>query len=263
MLIFACICAGVAFMSTRIVKESHKKASRRSEYAVFDSIMAKQTDLGESELIKEFKEQRIRELHRHFHHLPDVKEIDSQHQSQCLMCHSLLPHSKNEKIRVMMNMHSDFLNCETCHYKKEKESIQYLWYDMGIDNEITRGPQLGIRYDSETGMLEGMDNHISKITPQLVVGQKKEIAFMPQSHPMAEDYIKVKDKLTSGQRDQAKKKFHGDIDGKGWACKDCHKESGVLDLRALGFAERRIKEIENLEVVGMYDKYEVFYLPKW
>ena len=262
-ILFLGVCAGVVFLSTRIVEKSHEKASRRSEYAVLDHIQSQQVDLGDSELVKEFNEQLIRELHRHFHHLPDIEEIDTIHQSQCLMCHSLLPHSKNEKIRVMLNMHSDFLNCETCHYKKEQDSIEYKWFDMGIDNEITRGSKFGTQYDPDTGMLQGTDNHISKITPVRKREGPPEIIFMSQGHQMAADYIQVKDKLTSGQREQAKKKFHGEIDSKGWDCRECHKKEGVLDLNPLGFSKRRINEVENLEIVGMYDRYEVFHLPNW
>jgi hypothetical protein len=40
-------------------------------------------------------------------------------------------------------------------------------------------------------------------------------------------------------------------------------KEGVLNLAALGFSERRTREIENLEIVGMFDKYEVFHLPRW
>jgi hypothetical protein len=255
--------AVVVIVSNRLVEISGEKASRRSEYAVMDRLTSRQTDAGDSALVKEFNEQVIRELHRHFHHLPEVKEIDTGHQSQCLMCHSLLPHSKNEKIRVMLNMHSDFLNCETCHYQKQRDQIRYRWFDMGIDNDITRGSKFGTHYDEETGLLDGTENHISKITPALGQGDKSEILFMAQSHPMAQDYIQVKDRLTPGQREQAKKKFHGGIESKGWACRECHKKEGVLDLGALGFSERRAREIENLEIVGMFDKYEVFHLPKW
>jgi hypothetical protein len=261
--LFAAVAAGVVFAASRLVEVSGEKSSRRSEYAVLDHILERQADAGDSELVKDFNEQVIRELHRHFHHLPDVKEIDPAHQSQCLMCHSLLPHSKNEKIRVMLNMHSDFLNCETCHYQKQQEDVAHTWFNMGIDDETTRGARFGTHYDEETGLLEGTNNHISKITPVLNGGDKEEILFMSQSHPMALDYIGVKDRLTPGQREQAKKKFHGKIEDKGWDCRECHKPQGVLDLQALGFSERRAREIENLEIVGMFDKYEVFYLPKW
>jgi hypothetical protein len=263
-LVFLAISSLVVLLSIRIVKMGREKASHKSEFMTIERLRSRQTDeMSKSTLVKEFNEQRIRQLHERFHHLPVEPEIDTPHLSQCLMCHSLLPHSKNERIRVMMNMHSDFLNCETCHYKKERDTISYAWYDMGIDNEITAGPKFGIGYDPVTGMLEGTDNHISKITPVRAVDGKKEVLFMPQSHPMAEDYLAIKDKLNPGQREVAKKKFHGEIDGKGWACRDCHREKGILSLQDLGFSDKRIQEIEHLEIVGLFDKYEIFHLPQW
>ena len=263
-LFFVAVLAAVVVLSNRLVEVSQKRASRRSEFSVIERVRSERADvMDKSELVKEFKEQSIREMHERFHHLPAVQEIDSQYQSQCLMCHSLLPHSKNERIRVMMNMHSDFLNCETCHDQKDHGSLQYFWYDMGIENDITRGPKFGTDYDPETGMLAGMGNHISKITPARYLGEQKEVLFMSQSHPTAKDYLLVRDKLTPGERDVAKNRFHGEIEGKGWACKECHKSEGVLDLKSLGFSEPRITELENLEIVGLFEKYEVFHLPKW
>ena len=206
--LFLLIASGVVIASNQLVKVSREKASRKSEFAVIERIQLEQMDeMSKSVLVKEFTEQRIREIHEHFHHLPDIEEIDLAHQSQCLMCHSLLPHSKNERIRVMMNMHSDFLNCETCHYKKDVDTLEYSWFNMGIDNELTRGPKFGTHYDPETGMLQGMKNHISKITPARHVGNKEELLFMPQGDPMAQDYLRVKDILAPGDRDVAKKRF--------------------------------------------------------
>ena len=262
--LFLLVAAGVAVGSNRLVHVSREKASRKSEFAVIERMqlerMGKKDETG---FVKEFREQRIREMHEHFHHLPDFEELDREHQSQCLMCHSLLPHSKNERIRVMMNMHSDFLNCETCHYKKDHETITYSWYDMGIDDETTRGPKFGTHYDEATGMLEGTKNHISKITPTLHVAGQEELLFMSQDHPMARDYLRVKDDLTPGDREVAKKRFHGEIDGKGWACNECHRKDGILNFEELGFSERRREELENLEIVGLFEKYEVFHLPRW
>jgi hypothetical protein len=262
--LFFLVAAGVVIGSNHLVDISRRKASKKSEFAVIERIqLERMGQADKSALVQEFKEQRIRELHEHFHHLPDIEELDQEHQSQCLMCHSLLPHSKNERIRVMMNMHSDFLNCETCHYKKDPETIRYAWHDMGIDNELTRGPKFGTHYDEVTGMLEGTKNHISKITPIRRVDGREEVLFMSQRDPMAKDYLRVKDELTPGDREVAKKRFHGEIDSKGWACHECHRREGVLTLRELGFSERRVEELENLEIVGLFEKYEVFHLPKW
>ena len=264
LVLFLLIASGMVIASNYLLKVSEEKASRKSEFAVIERIQREQLDeMSTSGLVKEFAEERIREIHEHFHHLPDIEEVDLEHQSQCLMCHSLLPHAKNERIRVMMNMHSDFLNCETCHYKKGGDSLEHVWYNMGIDTELTGGPKFGTHYDPATGMLQGMKNHISKITPVRRVEGKEELLFMPQGHPMAQDYLLVKDKLSPGDRDVAKKKFHGEIDSKGWDCRECHRKDGVLSLKDLGFSDRRMQELENLEIVGLFEKYEVFHLPKW
>ncbi|MEW6441531.1 MAG: hypothetical protein AB1640_11415 [bacterium] len=262
---FAAVLGGVVLLSDWLVKASQKRASRKSEFAVIERVQSRQLGVTDkSDLVRQFREESIREVHEHFHHLPSLREAEPQHQSQCLMCHSLLPHSKNERIRVMMNMHSDFLSCETCHYKAERESLRYIWYDLATGMEVTQGPRFGTGYDPETGMLSGAEDHRSKITPVRVREGRREPVFMSQDDPVARDYLLVRDHLTPGQRELAKNRFHGQIDGKGWTCKECHRAAGgVLDLQGLGFEARRIQDLESLEVVGLFEKYDVFYLPKW
>lgn len=261
--LFIAIFIGVVRFVDYTIRKSEEKASRRSEYAVIEQLKAREARDGDEGRVYSFREEQIRELHRHFHQLPEIQEIDEANQSQCLMCHGWVPHRKNEKIRVMMNMHTDFLNCETCHLKKDSHSLHYIWFDMGIDNEITRGPKFGVRYDPESGLLEGIDNHISKITPVRLSEGREDVVFMAQSHPEAAEYLRVEERLTKKEKEEAAKKFHGDIDKKGRECRNCHTKEGLIDFDSLGFSERRARELENLEIVGMFEKYDVFHLPNW
>ncbi|MCK5924846.1 MAG: hypothetical protein KAG10_03035, partial [Methylococcales bacterium] len=47
----------------------------------------------------------------------------------CNGCHLPLPHSKSLRTRAFMNMHSEYIACESCHFKPKKTRLEYRWYD--------------------------------------------------------------------------------------------------------------------------------------
>jgi len=214
----------------------------------------------ESPILKEFKQHQKAEEHRHFHHLVNYPEIPEDRRPVCFICHSKLPHSKTKKIRAMLNMHTNFFACETCHLEiNPGESVTYKWYSPVEDNP--KGPFFGTSYDPETGELVMVDDRFSKIAPFYM----KNGALVPTIHmqqgEMARDYVKVRDQLTPEQREGITKKFHVDILPKGPECQTCHASNGILDFKKLGFSQKRIVDLENLSIKGMITKYDEFYLP--
>ena len=51
---------------------------------------------------------------------------------------------------------------------------------------------------------------------------------------------------------------------KGRFCSRCHTEEkkSYLPFRALGFSDRRISDVTNLNIIGLVEKYKTFYMPK-
>ena len=47
--------------------------------------------------------------------------------SSCRVCHPLYPHSNNNKVRALVNMHTGFMLCEVCHLKKENLKNFSIW----------------------------------------------------------------------------------------------------------------------------------------
>ncbi|MCK5427721.1 MAG: hypothetical protein KAJ34_08500, partial [Thermodesulfovibrionia bacterium] len=168
---------------------------------------------------------------------------------------------KNKKVRALLNMHTQFSVCETCHIEEQKGiPIVYKWYNPLQDSP--EGPFFGTAYDRETGNLVEVEDQLSKIAPYLKIGDTLESAIQIQDAPLAIDYMKVRDRLTPEQRDNVKKKFHVNIKPKGHECKTCHSKKGILDFRKLKFAENRVVDLEQLNIAGMITKYQKFYIPK-
>jgi len=205
---------------------------------------------------------RLEELeeHNHFHIEVDYKQIPDDQRTVCFLCHSDFPHKKNKKVRALMNMHTQYFVCETCHIRDDDNmEIVYKWYSPFEENPS--GPFFGTSYDPETGNLVEVEDKLSKIAPYFKKGDALESAIQMQDAPLARDYMKIRDKLTPEQRDGVKMKFHENVKPKGYDCKACHEKNGILDFKDLGFAENRISDLEQLNVKGMLTKYEEFYLP--
>ena len=222
--------------------------------------LLKKIQKKESPTLIALKKHKEAEEHRHFHHLVDVPQPPEEFRPTCFICHSDLPHNKTKKIRAMLNMHSNYLACETCHLgKKEGETVVYKWYSPVEKNP--QGPFFGTAYDPVTGELKRVNDHFAKIAPFYEEnGNLTSIVHM-QDAPLAKDFVKIRDQLTPEQRKDGTKRFHIDILAKGPDCQACHSTNGILDFKALGFSPKRSVDIEELNIMGIITKYDEFYLP--
>jgi hypothetical protein len=214
----------------------------------------------QSAILKEAKRLEDLEKHRHFHNIISFPQAPENVRSVCFICHSDYPHSKKKKVRSLLNMHTQYFVCESCHIKeKEGAKIVYKWYNPL--NENPSGPFFGTSYDPETGNIAKVKDLLSKIVPYFKTEDTIESAMQMQDAPLAQDYMKVRDKLTPEQRDGVKNKFHVNIKPKGYDCNACHSQKSILDFKKLGFAENRIEDLEQLNIKGLMTKYRKFYLP--
>jgi hypothetical protein len=213
-----------------------------------------------SAVLEEAKRLQEMEIHRHFHNTVEFPKLAENKRPACYICHSDYPHVKNKKIRSLLNMHTQFFVCETCHIKKSDETtVVYKWYNP--NDKDPSEPFFGTRYDPDTGRLATGSDLLSKIAPFFEKGDQLVSAIQEQDAPLARDFVEVRDSLTPEQRDVFKMKFHGNIKPKGYECEVCHSKTGVLDFNALGFTADRTVDLQEMNIKGMITKYEVFHLP--
>ena len=214
--------------------------------------------LDEAQRLEEF------ERHRHFHNVAaEPPQLPENLRPTCFICHSDLPHSKSKRIRALMNIHTQFFVCETCHIKeKPGATIVYKWYNPLDANPP--GPFYGTSYDPDSGSLSLGKDLISKIAPYFKSEKEGKIspATQVQDAPLAKDFMKVRQRLSPEQREGIKNKFHENIKPKGHDCKKCHTRNSILDFEQLGFVENRIANLKQLVVVDMIRKYDSWYLPE-
>lgn len=198
--------------------------------------------------------------HQRFHHTVPIPQAPEALRPTCYICHSNLPHEKIKKIRAMLNMHTNYLTCETCHLKKNKgETVIYKWYSPV--EKHPKGPFFGTSYNPESGELEMVHTHFSSIAPFYEKNGKLTPVVQMQDADLAKDFVKIRDRLTPAQRKTATRRFHVDILAKGPACQTCHSTKGILDFKALGFSAKRTVDLEQLNIKGIITKYDEFYLP--
>jgi len=238
------------------------------------TLLEKHKAQTKSQILDEAQRLVEMEKHSHFHNFPvEYPRLPRNIQPVCFICHSDFPHTKSKRIRSLMNMHTQFFTCETCHIKeKPNHEIVYKWYNPLDEN--TKGPFFGTSYNLQTGSLLEGDDQIAKITPFFSsVPENKNSGLsqnldnllsviQSQDTPFAKDFIKIRDRLSPEEREGIKNKFHQTIKPKGHNCKDCHTENSILNFKHLGFSKNRTNYLKSLEILGMLSHYDDFYLPE-
>lgn len=189
--------------------------------------------------------------HNRFHMLDGALAQPEPFHPLCTNCHGTYPHSKEKKVRSLLNFHNGFMACAVCHVRKAADDRDYsfVWVDR----------QTGLMATSVKG---GFGKYPAKIFPIQVTAKGQKRLFRPVSEKAAEEFLRLKDKFSPDQMAQAKIKLHEGISKKPVFCTECHKKDGYIDFAELGFPKNRIDHLTSTEVAGMIGNYETFYLPE-
>lgn len=219
------------------------------------------TPVEESKLLREVAFQEYAERKKHFHNLLPESPIEEK-QPVCYYCHGNMPHKREKFIRVMMNMHTQFVGCMTCHVRDvDEKDIVLKWYNYSQIKVV--GKPFGLSYDPKSGRLGETDDVYSRIVAFVKTGGEEKMLEIPEYEPMAQDFIKIRDRLTTEEQGRVKNKFHANVAPKGRFCSRCHTDESesYIPYRSLGFSDSRISDLTGLNIVGIVTKYKEFYIP--
>lgn len=220
----------------------------------------------ESELLAQLNEQRFTERMRHFHNVPETNLVELGKKQACFYCHGDYPHSKTQMIRTLLNMHTQFIGCMTCHTDEKKipESTYTLDWLNSSGIEVT-GPPYGSSIDEDTGLLVKTDDYYSKIVVYGGEGDENRLLELTENNKEVQEFAKLaaEGKLSEKDKEGLKRRFHVMIRNKGRRCSRCHtlEEKSYIPFRDLGFSDQRISDLTNLNIVGVVDKYVEFHMP--
>jgi hypothetical protein len=212
-----------------------------------------------------------------------ITKLDDK--TACRVCHPLYPHSANNKVRALLNMHIGFMLCEVCHLKKEgADRLAYEWKEPE-EFEFT-GEPYGTHSKQEakephksdsiiSKMLRIMDREsdgeekageihlISRIAVFKTEKGKKTLFVNTHDNKKAEEYLKKEKNMSGSDKEKELEFFHLDIAKKeiSVACDECHSTKGILDFRNLGFSKNKARDLQYLNIKGLVTKYDTFYFP--
>lgn len=216
------------------------------------------------ELLSRLSEGRTAERLRHFHNLPaqDITTLGAK--NVCFICHGDFPHSKEPMIRTLLNMHTQFIGCMTCHADDRtlpESTLALRW--LNFSGIPVNGKPFGTDVESATGYLLPTDDVYSKIVPYARAEGQEKLLEVTLDDPEAKEFAKIQHKLSDHDRDAVKKTFHRNVSAKGRFCTRCHTEEArsYIPFRDLGFSERRVRDLTNLNFIGLMQKYKDFYMP--
>jgi len=191
------------------------------------------------------------DIEKHFHHVGELTLHDEI--NLCIKCHGDIPHDKNKVIRAFLNMHSDFLSCETCHVRIDNNDKKYFWYDKKSGKEL-----------SNISISKFLSNSQYKLAPYIYAYGKYERFDSEKRRNFIDDFRKVLPTLTPDKKSQGLKLIHKFVSKQTVKCDECHSPSEkecYLPLKNIGYDQQRILQILSNEVVGMVNKYKDFYIP--
>lgn len=203
---------------------------------------------------------------RHFHNSPEEKLFQKGKQPVCFYCHGDFPHAKTPMVRTLLNMHTMYVGCMTCHASPKKipeDRMSFRWLNYSGIN--VTGKPFGTEYDPETGNLIETDDQFSKIVAYYTTDDgEQEMLEITEDAPEAKEFISMRGQLTAQQQGAIKKRFHNIVNPKGRFCTRCHVpaegEDALLDFRELGFSKERTLALTNLNIAGLVQKYKKFYM---
>lgn len=251
----------IAFLTTTILLAIIAALIFEIVVTLSEPLFAKETT---PEILQTLESRRETERLRHFHNEPVKDLVNMGEKTVCFYCHGDYPHSKEPMVRTLLNMHTQFAGCMTCHTDPEKvdeSTMEFAWENFsGI--EVT-GPPFGTSIDPVTGDLVHTDDYYSKIVAYEVTGNTRRLLEIPESAKEAQEFIAIRDQLSDEDQDALKKSFHRELIPKGRFCSRCHAEEAdsFLPFRDLGFSEQRITDVTNLNIIGITQKYKQFYMP--
>lgn len=215
-------------------------------------------------LLARLSEERTAERLRHFHNLPAVERAAAGRKNVCFFCHGDYPHSKEPMVRTLLNMHTQFVGCMTCHADARtlpETALRFDW--LNYSGIAVKGPPFGTAVDRQSGLLAETDDWYSKIVVYATIEDKERLLEITADDPEAREFAALHDKLSDHDREAVKKQFHKHVGQKGRACARCHSDEGksYLPFRKLGFSERRVQDLTNLNIIGLVQKYREFYMP--
>ncbi len=176
--------------------------------------------------------------------------------SICTGCHLSPPHTKSDRTRTFMNMHTKFIACETCHFRPETVKLSYRWEDVRDGKPLQAKQKLFRQIAEPEEKPEERTKSLHsfyKITPFY---QKESVVLRKQS-VFAKETTRLWEQGTLDEKSQHRALLHAPLKKEGPECQECHdKQKNFLDLEGLGATAYQIEKIQNNIITQFFSRYK-------
>ncbi len=178
-----------------------------------------------------------------FHYYPEVSFIKQEYRSNCLSCHTPLPHNQDIRLRAFLNMHGNFIACQTCH--RAQGVTEYQWYDIEREEVAVVLPK-----------------DVPLMAVQLVSFRDNKAAFVKQTDPGFLKQLSPEIKGDPAKQDLlCESNFRQNVE-RALSCEDCHNKDAAAYWEKLGYTEEEVLKLTTLSTPSVIQKYDEFYIPK-
>ncbi|MCK4494040.1 MAG: hypothetical protein KAU26_08280 [Methylococcales bacterium] len=248
--IFQIVLLGLAF-SVLVYAENTPLLLQKIEQAV-----PKETEILKIKITLESKTkvELLKNLTLAPFHKRAKKPIKTTKDSYCNSCHLALPHSKSLRTRAFMNMHSEYIACESCHFKPEKIQLEYRWYDYK-NKKIADKQQSRL----SSGRDQTDKTPIIPRTGRIKIAPffQNKAVFITQDHPFSKQLQQDWKKANLTEKARLQVKIHQPLTTTGTKCVQCHTDSqSLFDLTALSHSSAQIKSIQKNTIADFFKHYK-------
>ncbi len=174
----------------------------------------------------------------------------------CTTCHLSPPHTKSERTRTFMNMHTQFIACESCHFRPKDKVLSYQWEDVRDGLSLKGKAKLFRQVQStEEKPLERVKalHSYYKITPFY----KGEAAVLRKNSQFAQATKRIWEGGVEAEKIERRALIHAPLEEKGPECSACHdKDEQFLDLSKLGANTYQANKIYNNIIAQFFARYK-------
>jgi hypothetical protein len=212
--------------------------------------------IKEKEQVKNFPLKSFHKKEQSF-----ITRLDDE--TACRVCHPLYPHTKNKLVRAFLNMHTGFMLCEVCHFKKEGiGNFTYDWNDT--ENATFSGEPFGTYYNPKTEKTLTSEHFISRIAVFAKDNGSRRLIIDSEDIRLAKEFLLKEKNMSADQKAKALDYFHRQTAKEeiSVACNECHSSKSILNFQQLGFDEKKTNHLILLNIKGLVTKYETFYFPQ-
>jgi len=188
-----------------------------------------------------------------FHKRSEIKKSSTNY-SYCTTCHIDIPHNTSLRSRTFNNMHSQFIACETCHFKPENIQLNYRWYDYSFAteaNSLSGRLHSGVNKKDKTAKVAR--NNKVKIAPF----NRHKPAIISENHEFSSSLQLRWKNASIDEQATIKAKIHKPLASQASLCADCHTENNdMLNLRLLSDSKDQANAIQKNTIANFFKRYQ-------